>query len=132
MTDTILPGPNLQRGQEHVVAEPDRPRGLLQAIPDESSILGRLRGRHVLSASHFDAPLLRQLLRLAARYELGEIEGNPPLRCKVLSNLFLDHSQCILFSADTTAEAAAALLGIAVAVAVVAVPIAMRLRNRRR
>jgi len=94
MTDTILPGPNLQRGQEHVVAEPDRPRGLLEAIPDEPDILSRLRGRHVLSASHFDAPLLRQLMRLAASYELGELEGSSPLRCKVLSNLFLDHSQC--------------------------------------
>lgn len=94
MTNSTLPGPDLQRRQEHVVAEPDRPRGLLDVIPDEPEILNRLRGRHVLSASHFDAPLLLQLMRLAARYELGELEGTLPLRCKVLSNLFLDHSQC--------------------------------------
>jgi aspartate carbamoyltransferase catalytic subunit len=95
MTDSTLPGPDLQHPrQEHVVAEPERPRGLLQAIADEPEILDRLHGRHVLSAGHFDAPLVRQLMRLAARYELGELEGTHPLRCKVLSNLFLDHSQC--------------------------------------
>jgi aspartate carbamoyltransferase catalytic subunit len=95
MTDSTLPGPDLQHPRrEHVVAEPLRPRGLLQAIADEPAILERLRGRHVLSASHLDAALFRQLMRLAARYELGELAGEHPLRGKVLSNLFLDHSHC--------------------------------------
>ena len=95
MIDSTLPGPDPQRPrQEHVVADPERPRGLLAAIPDDPETLARLRGRHVVSVGHLDAPLVRQLLRLSARYELGEIERSQPLRCKVLSNLFLDHSQC--------------------------------------
>lgn len=95
MIDSILPGPDTDRPrQEHVVADPDRPRGLLEAIPDQPEVLEQLRGRHVVSATQFDAPMLRQLMRLAARYELGELASELPLRCKVLSNLFLDHSQC--------------------------------------
>jgi aspartate carbamoyltransferase catalytic subunit len=95
MIDATLPGPDaLRTRQEHVVADPDRPRGLLNAIPDEPDTLARLRGRHLLSVSDLDAPLVRQLMRLTALYELGEIRRDPPLRCKVLSNLFLDHSHC--------------------------------------
>lgn len=95
MIDSTLPGPDPDRPrQEHLVADPERTRALLESIPDEPGILGRLRGRHVLSAGHFDPPLLRQVLRLAARYELGELDGTQPLRGRVLSNLFLDHSQC--------------------------------------
>jgi aspartate carbamoyltransferase catalytic subunit len=95
MIDSTLPGPDRdQPRQEHLVADPERTRALLESIPDEPHTLARLRGRHVVSAGHLDAPLLRQLMRLAARYELGELEGTQPLRGKVLSNLFLDHSQC--------------------------------------
>jgi aspartate carbamoyltransferase catalytic subunit len=95
MIDSTLPGPDRdQPRQEHLVADPERTRALLDAIPDEPEALARLRGRHVISAGHFDAKLLRQLMRQAARYELGELEGTEPLRGKVLSNLFLDHSQC--------------------------------------
>ncbi|MEA3276176.1 MAG: hypothetical protein U9Q81_12980, partial [Pseudomonadota bacterium] len=95
MIDATLPGPDSRnQRQEHSVADPERARLLLQSIPDDPQTLSRLRGRHVLSARHFDAPLLRQLMRLAARYELGELKGTHPLRCKVLSNLFLDRSHC--------------------------------------
>lgn len=93
MNESTLPGPDLRRTtQEHVAADPQRVQLLLESIPEEPDTLNRLRRRHVLSASHFDAPLMRQLMRLAARYELGELQGTHPLRCKVLSNLFLDHS----------------------------------------
>ncbi|MCU0970374.1 MAG: hypothetical protein MUF57_00925 [Gammaproteobacteria bacterium] len=96
MIDSTLPGPDaLRPRQEHVVADPERPRGLLQAIADEPETLARLRGRHLLSVGDLDAAIVRQLMRLAALYELGEVKGDPPLRCKVLSNLFLDHSHCI-------------------------------------
>lgn len=95
MTDSTLPGPDLEHPRlEHPVADPERPRELLQAIADEPEMLDRLRGRHVLSASHFDARLLLQVMRQAARYELGELGGTHPLRGKLLNNLFLDHSQC--------------------------------------
>jgi aspartate carbamoyltransferase catalytic subunit len=95
MIDSTLPGPDSRVIRtEHPVAEPDRARVLLESIPDEPGTLARLRGRHVISSRHFDAPLLKQLMRLAARYELGELEDTHPMRCKVLSNLFLDRSHC--------------------------------------
>ena len=66
----------------------------MDSIPDDPDTLARMQGRHVISSRDFDAPLLRQLMRLAARYELGELKGTHPMRCKVLSNLFLDRSHC--------------------------------------
>ena len=93
MTDFSLPGPSVRSDrQEHVVADPERPRLLLEAIPDEGDVCARLRRRHVVSARQFDPPLLRQLFRLAARYELGELADTHPMRHKVLTNLFLDGS----------------------------------------
>jgi len=94
MTATLLPGPDTGAiSKEHPVADAERARILLNSIPKYPRVLARLRGRHVISSSHLDAPLLRQLMRLAARYELGELRGTHPMRCKVLSNLFLDRSQ---------------------------------------
>lgn len=95
MTDTMLPGPDMRVArQEHPVAEPGRAGALLHSIPDDPATLARLRGRHVVSSDHFDAPLLKQIMRLAARYEVGELQGTHPMRSKILSNLFLDRSQC--------------------------------------
>jgi aspartate carbamoyltransferase catalytic subunit len=95
MTATPLPRPDAGRClQQHPAAAPERARLLLDSIPEEPGVLGRLRGCHVASIRDFDAPLLRQLIRLAARYELGELAGTHPMRCRVLANLYLDHSQC--------------------------------------
>ena len=95
MTDSTLPNPNSRsRYKEHPAAEPERARILLESIADEPDVLAGMRRRHVVSLRHFDAPLLKQLMRLAARYEVGELKGAHPMRCKVLSNLFLDRSQC--------------------------------------
>ena len=102
MSNFSLPGPSVRSDrQEHVVADPERPRLLLEAVPDEGDVLARLRRRHVVSARHFDPPLLGQLFRLAARYEVGELAESHPMRYKVLSNLFLDGSHrtgCLAFN----------------------------------
>ncbi len=93
MSNSSLPGPSFRSDrQEHVVADPERPRLLLEAIAEQGEVLARLAGHHVVSARHFDPPLLAQLFRLAARYELGELADSHPMRFKVLSNLFLDGS----------------------------------------
>ncbi len=93
MSNFSLPGPSLRSDrQEHVVADPERPRLLLKSVPDEGDVLARLRNRHVVSARHFDPSLLVQLFRLAARYEAGELADSYPMRHKVLGNLFLDAS----------------------------------------
>lgn len=95
MTDDSLPGPQTRRlRQEHEAAEPGRVRALYDRIPEDPETLARLRGRHIVATKGFDAPLLRQIFRLAAQYELGMLEGARPLQGLVLSNLFLDHSQC--------------------------------------
>jgi aspartate carbamoyltransferase catalytic subunit len=70
-------------------------QNLLQSITEEPEQLERLRRRHLTSILELDAPLVRQLLRLAARYEAGELTDTYPLRCRILCNLFLDRSQCI-------------------------------------
>jgi aspartate carbamoyltransferase catalytic subunit len=95
MTPSTLPGPDAGATyKEHPAADIQRARMLLDSIPDDPDTLNRMRGRHVVASRDFDAPLLRQLMRLAARYELGELRGAHPMRCKVLSNLFLDRSHC--------------------------------------
>jgi aspartate carbamoyltransferase catalytic subunit len=95
MTQSTLPGPDSGViSTEHPVAAPEHARILLDSIPDDPDTLARMQGRHVISSRDFDAPLLGQLMRLAARYELGELKGTHPMRCKVLSNLFLDRSHC--------------------------------------
>ncbi|MGA7979001.1 MAG: aspartate carbamoyltransferase [Chromatiaceae bacterium] len=95
MTDSTLPGPDSRViRKEHPSAAPDRAQLLLQGIADDPDTLRRLRQRHVVSSRHFDASLLKQLMRLAARYELGELKDTHPMRGKVLSNLFLDRSHC--------------------------------------
>jgi aspartate carbamoyltransferase catalytic subunit len=90
-----LTGPEQQTSrQEHSAASPACVQPLIQAITEEPKQLARLRRRHLTSVLELDAPLVRQLLRLAARYEAGELTGDNPLRCRILSNLFLDRSHC--------------------------------------
>ena len=80
--------------KEHPAASPENLQPLIQSIPEEPEQLVRLRHKHLTSILELDAPLVRQLLRLAARYEADELIGTHPLRCRVLSNLFLDRSHC--------------------------------------
>jgi aspartate carbamoyltransferase catalytic subunit len=95
MNDSTLPGPDSRSARnEHPAADPGRAALVLRAIADDPAALARLRQRHVISSRDFDAPLVKQLMRLGARYELGELQDTHPMRGKVLSNLFLDRSQC--------------------------------------
>ena len=90
-----LTGPEQQPPrQEHPAASPECVQSLIQNIPEETQQLQRLQRRHLTSVLELDAPLVRQLLRLAARYEAGELTGSHPLRCRILSNLFMDRSYC--------------------------------------
>ena len=90
-----LTGPEQQPPrQEHPAASPACVQNLLQTISEEPEQLARLQRRHLTSIRELDAPLVRQLLRLAARYEAGELTDTHPLRCRILSNLFLDRSHC--------------------------------------
>lgn len=47
----------------------------MYGLPDSSGILTRMRGHFVLSSRRFEARLLRQPMRVAARCELGELKG---------------------------------------------------------
>jgi aspartate carbamoyltransferase catalytic subunit len=80
--------------REHPVSQADRSRLVLDAFPDAPALLTPLRGQHVLSIGDYDAPLLRQLMRLAARYEGKELAGDQPMRCRILSSLFMDDPAC--------------------------------------
>lgn len=86
-----FPSPETSRPfQEHEVAGRDHTRALLDAIPEREDILELLHGRHLVSIRHFDRDLLTQLFRLAARFELGELEQDRPCVGKVLTSAFLD------------------------------------------
>jgi aspartate carbamoyltransferase catalytic subunit len=95
MTDTSPTSPGAaSTRREHLVAAPERSRVILEAFPDDPGRLARLRGQHVLSIGDYDAPLLRQLMRLAARYEGKELAGEQPMRGRILSSLFMDEPAC--------------------------------------
>ena len=89
-----LPGPSTRSARtEHPVCDPANVSALLHAIEEDPTQLGRLYQRHVLSMAHFDAPLLRQILRLAAVIEKCKGREEHPLKGKILSNLFWDNSR---------------------------------------
>lgn len=90
-----LVGPDQQPPrQEHPAASPERLKPLIESIREEPEQLARLLRRHLTSIRELDAPLVRQLMRLAARYEAGEMKGTHPMRCRILSNLFMDRTHC--------------------------------------
>jgi aspartate carbamoyltransferase catalytic subunit len=95
MNDRPLIGPNQQPSrQEHPAAGAERAALLTERVPDRPEEPKRLHRRHFTSVLELDAPLVRQLLRSAARFESGDLPDSGPARCKVLSNLFLDRSHC--------------------------------------
>lgn len=80
--------------RQHPVADPGNAGRLRERIPERPELLKALHNRHIVSAWHFDAELLRQLFRLAAVYESGAWDVHvPPLNHKVLAVLFLDNSR---------------------------------------
>lgn len=88
-----LPGPVARSShQEHPVAHRRQAAALLERIPQDVATLAQLTGRHVLSLAPMSPELLGQVFRLAARFELGEVAMEHPMRGKILSNVFLDNS----------------------------------------
>src|SRR6056297_1105484 len=94
MSQEELPGPVIRSArEEHEVRDPARVGALVDAIAEDRQQMQRLRNRHVLSMAHFDAPLLRQILRLAGVIEKCKARDEHPLKGKILSNLFWDNSR---------------------------------------
>lgn len=90
MNDSRMPGPSPNTPfQQHQCATPESAEKLKAAIKQDDEQAARLNNRHVISLKDFDAPLLRQILRRAACYELGEQPG-PVLKDKILSTVYFD------------------------------------------
>lgn len=71
------------------------PKGLLRAVQEEHEYLLALANNHVASAAQFEQPLLKQLFRLAAKYEANpERFATPmkPLSGKLLISAFYEPS----------------------------------------
>jgi aspartate carbamoyltransferase catalytic subunit len=93
MSTSPLPGPVTRSShQEHPVAQKARVEALLERIPQDAATLSQLAGRHLLSIAPMTPALLGQVFRLAARFELGQVDLDHPMRGKILSNVFLDNS----------------------------------------
>lgn len=56
------------------------PKGLLRAIQEEHDYLLSLANNHVASAAQFEKPLLKQLFRLAAKYEANPDRFAVPMK----------------------------------------------------
>jgi aspartate carbamoyltransferase catalytic subunit len=76
--------------REHRVAGRDSTQALLDAIPNREDMLQLLQGHHLISVRHIDREFFAQIFRLAARFELGELEHLRPCIGKVLTSAFLD------------------------------------------
>ncbi|MCA8954234.1 MAG: aspartate carbamoyltransferase [Planctomycetes bacterium] len=70
----------------------ERPRLLLDTIPENPGALLALGNRHVVSALQFDRELVVQLCRLAADIEVRPTLAHMPLTGKILITAFLEPS----------------------------------------
>jgi aspartate carbamoyltransferase catalytic subunit len=71
------------------------PQALLEAIREHGQALQALSNQHVISSNQFDAQVLLQLFRLAAKFESNldrYIRYNSPLSGKLLINAFYEPS----------------------------------------
>ncbi len=94
MNPTEFPAPPTQPTfLEHEVANPDNANRLLEQIEDDTSLLDGLAGKHILSADHFDADLLLQVFRAAARFEKGRMPAGYIMTGKTMGVMFLDHAR---------------------------------------
>ena len=93
MTTSHFPGPDTARPlQQHVCALPGRAEALRDAIEPQPELLQELRNRHVLSIRDFNAPILKQLFRVAAEYETSGTTAKPA-QGRILSNIYFDRSR---------------------------------------
>ncbi|HBS05522.1 MAG TPA: aspartate carbamoyltransferase [Leptospiraceae bacterium] len=70
----------------------ERPRNLMEAVPEDAEPLRSLAGMHIVSARQFDREKILQLGRLAASYETQPDLIHPPLRGKILVSAFYEPS----------------------------------------
>lgn len=70
----------------------ERPRALLESLPEDPRPLMSLSSRHVVSARQFDRETLVQLFRLAAQFESTPALLHPPLAGKILISAFYEPS----------------------------------------
>ncbi|WP_006787199.1 aspartate/ornithine carbamoyltransferase family protein [Thiorhodospira sibirica] len=70
----------------------ERPKALLDALPEDPRPLMALSSRHVVSARAFDRATLVQLFRLAAQYESTPQLMHMPLSGKILISAFYEPS----------------------------------------
>lgn len=68
------------------------PKELLRLIQEEHDPLQALRNSHIVSAAQFERPLLRQLFRLAAKYECNPQRFSTPLKGKLMISAFYEPS----------------------------------------
>lgn len=88
--------------QEHQLQRPvqpkdgtagiERPKALLDALPEDPDPLLALASRHVVSSRQFDRATLVQLFRLAAQYESTPALMHLPLTGKILISAFYEPS----------------------------------------
>ncbi|TVP86843.1 MAG: aspartate carbamoyltransferase [Thioalkalivibrio sp.] len=70
----------------------ERPKGLLESVPEDPEPLLDLASRHVVSSRQFDRAKLTQLFRLAAQYESTPQLMHLPLTGKILISAFYEPS----------------------------------------
>jgi aspartate carbamoyltransferase catalytic subunit len=70
----------------------ERPKALLDALPEDPEPLLELASRHVVSSRQFDRATLIQLFRLAAQYESTPALMHLPLTGKILISAFYEPS----------------------------------------
>jgi len=70
----------------------ERPKALLDSLPEDPRPLMTLSSRHVVSSRQFDRETLVQIFRLAAQYESTPALLHPPLAGKILISAFYEPS----------------------------------------
>jgi len=103
MSNHKLPGPSASIPmQQHVCSTPESIAALRDAVEIDSSLQELLVNRHILTVKDFDAPLLSQIFRLAASYELGETQGSI-LGGKILGSVYFNETREHSFLATASA-----------------------------
>lgn len=68
------------------------PKALLRAVEEDGDYLLKLSDQHIVSSDQFCADTMRQLFRLAAKYESNPTRFSSPLKGKILISAFYEPS----------------------------------------
>ncbi|MBY6062770.1 aspartate/ornithine carbamoyltransferase family protein [Pseudidiomarina sediminum] len=68
------------------------PKALLRAIQEDGDYLVKLASQHIVSGDQFDANTMKQLFRLAAKFESNPKRYSSPLQNKILISAFYEPS----------------------------------------